>query len=131
MRHGAFAEGVELFDGGAFGIVAAEAEAMGPDQRQLLEVSLTAAVGAAWERAELTLSQTGCFVGEEPGVLRRLQRVEQGQLVHPDDRREERGLRLVRGAPPRQCEAQLAGDREANQRKLVYYYDWPYFGAGA
>ena len=63
VRHGAFIEGVQLFANAAFGIVAAEAKAMAPEQRQLLEVGHLASVGSRWDRASLAGSATGCFVG--------------------------------------------------------------------
>ena len=62
-RHGGFIEGVEFFDRGIFGIVAAEANAMAPEQRHLLEMALAATAGAAWGKAGLLSSWTGCFVG--------------------------------------------------------------------
>ena len=66
VRHGGFIEGVEFFDRELFGVVAAEAKAMAPEQRHLLEMALMTAAGAAWEKAGLLSSSTGCFVGQEP-----------------------------------------------------------------
>ena len=63
VRHGGLIEEVEFFDRDIFGIVAAEAKAMAPEQRHLLEMALVATAGAAWGKAGLLSSWTGCFVG--------------------------------------------------------------------
>jgi len=63
VRHGGFVCGAELADSAAFGVSAAEAAAMDPCQRLLLERGYTALHDGAWGRAALGGSLTGIFLG--------------------------------------------------------------------
>jgi len=65
VRHAGFTEGVELFDAAQFGIVRAEAEAMDPQQRHLLETALSAFVDAGMSRGDLLGVAGGVFVGQD------------------------------------------------------------------
>ncbi len=62
-RRGAFMTGVESFDLDFFGIPVAEARAMDPHQRLLLEVAYEAFHDAGYDRKRLRGSSTGVFVG--------------------------------------------------------------------
>ena len=63
VRHGGFVRGEELTDNVAFGISPAEAAAMDPCQRLILDRGYTALHGAKLERASLVGSLTGVFLG--------------------------------------------------------------------
>eukprot|EP00966_Prymnesium_polylepis_P094496 2187276-Prymnesium_polylepis.1 len=60
---GAFAHSVELFDCVSFGISVAEASTMDPQQRHLLELGYEALHTANFQRALLSGTETGVFVG--------------------------------------------------------------------
>lgn len=62
-RHGAFLEGIDLFDAAFFGIPPAEASRLDPQHRLLLEVSWEALEDARLVPSKLADSQTGVFVG--------------------------------------------------------------------
>eukprot|EP00820_Chromera_velia_P013983 Cvel_24323.t1-p1 / transcript=Cvel_24323.t1 / gene=Cvel_24323 / organism=Chromera_velia_CCMP2878 / gene_product=Putative inactive phenolphthiocerol synthesis, putative / transcript_product=Putative inactive phenolphthiocerol synthesis, putative / location=Cvel_scaffold2614:23603-26241(+) / protein_length=782 / sequence_SO=supercontig / SO=protein_coding / is_pseudo=false len=62
-REGAFIEGVELFDNAFFGISAAEAAQMDPQQRHMLEVSWEAFAHSGLRKEDLEGSSTAVFVG--------------------------------------------------------------------
>merc|ERR1712185_783294 len=64
VRHGAFLHGTELFEHGFFGISAAEAAAMDPQQRQLLERGYTALHGAGASKATLLGTVVAVNVGQ-------------------------------------------------------------------
>ncbi|WP_268745304.1 type I polyketide synthase [Vibrio nigripulchritudo] len=61
---GAFVDGVEFFDNAFFGIPLAEAKAMDPQQRMLLEVSCEAFYQAGYEMETLRGRSIGVFVGQ-------------------------------------------------------------------
>ena len=63
MRYGAFVWGAELFDSKRFGVSHAEATAMDPQQRMLLETGYTSLHGAAFSRPALLESNTGVYLG--------------------------------------------------------------------
>ncbi|CAK0831545.1 unnamed protein product, partial [Prorocentrum cordatum] len=65
VRHGGFVEGADLFDAETFGISRAEAEAMDPQQRHLLEASLGAFVRAGRRKDALIGVHGGVFVGQD------------------------------------------------------------------
>lgn len=62
-RFGAFMQAVDLFDAAAFGLSAAEAASMDPQQRCLLQCSAEALSSAKQGRAHQVLSKAGVFVG--------------------------------------------------------------------
>ena len=63
MRHAGFVVGAELVDNTAFAVSPAEAAAMDPCQRLLLELGYAALHGAATDRAALGGSLAGVFLG--------------------------------------------------------------------
>ena len=63
LRHGGFLHGVTLFDNSLFGVSRVEAGVIDPSQRMLLETSYAALHGAAFDRAGLSGSMTGVFIG--------------------------------------------------------------------
>ena len=63
QRCASFLADAELFDNGFFGVSPAEAAAMDPQQRRLLECGYEALHGAAMRKAELLGSVTGVFLG--------------------------------------------------------------------
>ena len=63
VRHGGFVLGAELADNTAFGLSSAETAAMDPCQRLLLERSYAALHAASLDRAALSGSLTGVFLG--------------------------------------------------------------------
>lgn len=62
-RYGAFLKNIEAFDPAYFGISEALAVQIDPLQRQLLEVSVEAAMDAGYTKNQLSNTQTGVFVG--------------------------------------------------------------------
>ena len=64
VRHGGFLRGAELFEHGFFGISAAEAAAMDPQQRQLLERGYTALHAAGGRRGTLLGAVVAVNVGQ-------------------------------------------------------------------
>ena len=65
VRHGGFVAGAQRFDAHAFGIAPAEAGAMDPQQRRLLEQGYAALHKASARRAALMGSDDGVFLGIE------------------------------------------------------------------
>ncbi|CAK9102638.1 unnamed protein product [Durusdinium trenchii] len=63
--HAAFIANVELFDAQLFGISKAEADAMDPQQRHLLETSFAAFTDAGLPKATLMGKPGGVFVGQD------------------------------------------------------------------
>ena len=63
VRHTGFVSGAELVDNAAFAVSAAEAAAMDPCQRLLLEHGYMALHDAALDRQALSSSLTGVFLG--------------------------------------------------------------------
>ena len=63
-RHGGFVEGAEFFDSGFFGMSAAEAKTIDPQQRLALEMSYAACHHAGRAKQSLLGSDTGVFVGQ-------------------------------------------------------------------
>ncbi|WP_233587255.1 non-ribosomal peptide synthetase/type I polyketide synthase [Corallococcus sp. CA049B] len=63
-RRGAFMSEVESFDHDFFGIPVAEARAMDPQQRMLLEVTYEAFHAAGYDKDRLRGSSTGVFIGQ-------------------------------------------------------------------
>ncbi|CAL1148755.1 unnamed protein product [Cladocopium goreaui] len=63
-RHGGFIEGAEMFDSGFFGMSAAEAKTIDPQQRLALEMSYAACHHAGRAKQALLGSDTGVFVGQ-------------------------------------------------------------------
>ena len=68
VRHGGFVNGAELFDNRAFGVSVAEASAMDPQQRVLLEVSYGALHAAG--RATLEGNACGVFLAVTRSLLK-------------------------------------------------------------
>ncbi|CAE7874991.1 eryA [Symbiodinium necroappetens] len=64
VRHGGFVQGAELFDAGCFGMSAAEAKAIDPQQRLALEMSYSACHNAGRTKQTLRGSHVGVFVGQ-------------------------------------------------------------------
>ena len=64
VRHGGFLCDAELFEHGFFGISAAEAAAMDPQQRQLLECGYSALRAAGASKAALAGAAVGVHVGQ-------------------------------------------------------------------
>ena len=64
VRHGGFLQDAEQFEHGAFGISVAEAAAMDPQQRQLLERGYTALHAAGSSRSSLLGSTIAVSVGQ-------------------------------------------------------------------
>ena len=64
-QHGGFCSAVERFDNASFRISPAEAEAMDPQQRMLLEAGYLALHGSGQRRAGLMGGDSGVFVGIE------------------------------------------------------------------
>ena len=62
-RHGAFLAAAQHFDGGFFGISPAEAHAMDPQQRQLLEVGYASLHGTGERLPSLRTADVGAFLG--------------------------------------------------------------------
>ena len=62
-RFGGFMKAVDLFDAAAFGLSAAEASSMDPQQRCLLQCSAEALSSAKQGRAQQDWSKSGVFVG--------------------------------------------------------------------
>ena len=65
VRHGGFVRGAERFDARTFGISAAEASAMDPQQRMLLEYGYSAFHMSSVRRVTLMGSDGGVFLGIE------------------------------------------------------------------
>ena len=63
VRHAGFVRGVALADNAAFGVSPAEASAMDPCQRLLLERGYTRLHGSGLDRGALGGSLTGVFLG--------------------------------------------------------------------
>ncbi|CAJ1416737.1 unnamed protein product [Effrenium voratum] len=63
-KHGSFVEGAEFFDCGFFGMSAAEAKTIDPQQRLALEMSYAACHHAGKAKQALLGSDTGVFVGQ-------------------------------------------------------------------
>jgi acyl carrier protein len=63
-RHGGFVEGAELFDASAFTLSPAEANAMDPQQRMILEVVQRAFAFAGMEKVSMMGTDIGIFVGQ-------------------------------------------------------------------
>lgn len=63
VRHGCFADGVELFDYKLFGISLAEARGMDPMQRCVLETNYEALFNAGFRKKDLMNSYIGVFTG--------------------------------------------------------------------
>ena len=63
-KHGGFIEGAECFDTQFFGMSAAEAKTIDPQQRQMLEVSYAACHHAGKSKAKLLEGDVGVFVGQ-------------------------------------------------------------------
>ena len=85
-EHGGFIIGAERFDNAAFRVSSAEAEAMDPQQRVLLETAYMALHGAMARRATLTGGDGGVFVGiERPdwALLQAQQRFAGSQSLPP------------------------------------------------
>ena len=78
FRHGAFLEGIDLFDPHFFGISPREAMSMDPQHRLLLEVSWEALENAAIAPDSLRNTRTGIFVGIGQNDYARLE-------MHPND----------------------------------------------
>jgi acyl transferase domain-containing protein len=72
VQHAGFTDGAELFDAGLFGIGRAEAEAMDPQQRILLETALGAFVDGGFSKAGLVGTSTGVFVGQDKSDWNRM-----------------------------------------------------------
>uniref|UniRef100_A0A7S4PZ26 Ketosynthase family 3 (KS3) domain-containing protein n=1 Tax=Alexandrium monilatum TaxID=311494 RepID=A0A7S4PZ26_9DINO len=66
-RHGAFIEGVELFDAKTFSLSTAESRSMDPHQRHILEVGYDALVRMGMRRAGLMNSSGSVYVGHAFG----------------------------------------------------------------
>eukprot|EP00434_Breviolum_minutum_P042552 symbB.v1.2.037879.t1/scaffold5721.1/size24240/2 len=62
-RFGGFIFGLEGFDNKMFGIAEAEAQAMDPHQRILLEVAYESFWNGGLDKEQLSNSNTGCYVG--------------------------------------------------------------------
>ncbi|CAE8645460.1 unnamed protein product [Polarella glacialis] len=65
VRHAGFTEGAELFDASMFSISKAEADAMDPQQRHLLETALSAFVDGGFAKTGLMGLVGGVFVGQD------------------------------------------------------------------
>ena len=65
VRHGGFIVGAQVFDGKAFAVSPAEAAAVDPQQRMLLESAYSSLHMAAYRRVELVDSDCGVFLGIE------------------------------------------------------------------
>ena len=63
VRHGGFVHGAQLVDSAAFGVSPAEAAAMDPCQRLLLERGYSVLHNGALQRGALSGSLTGVFLG--------------------------------------------------------------------
>ena len=63
VRHGGFVCGAQLADNAAFSVSPAEAAAMDPCQRLVLEYGYAASYDAALDRAALSGSLSGVFLG--------------------------------------------------------------------
>ena len=63
VQHGGFVAGAQQFDGLAFGISAAEASSMDPQQRMLLEAGYVALHASSFDKATLNGSGTGVALG--------------------------------------------------------------------
>lgn len=63
IRHGAFMEGMQLFDAKFFGISAAEAKGMDPCQRMVLETSYESLHMAGFKKKDLSNAYIGVFGG--------------------------------------------------------------------
>jgi hypothetical protein len=64
-RYGGFIAGLQRFDNGRFGISAAEANHMDPQQRLVLEVGYAALHGSGQQRSALAGSNVGLFIAIE------------------------------------------------------------------
>nr|WP_020406515.1 type I polyketide synthase [Hahella ganghwensis] len=58
-----FVDGIDLFDPALFGVSAAEAPEIDPQQRMLLETSWRLIENAGWQKQQLAGSDTGVFIG--------------------------------------------------------------------
>jgi len=83
-RWGGFLDAIDHFDAALFGISQAEAEAMDPQQRVLLEVAWEALEHAGYPPLGLQGTRTGVFVGQFQAAYADL-RARQGVLAAVDD----------------------------------------------
>eukprot|EP00747_Dinoflagellata_sp_TGD_P213190 gnl/TRDRNA2_/TRDRNA2_86180_c1_seq1.p1 gnl/TRDRNA2_/TRDRNA2_86180_c1~~gnl/TRDRNA2_/TRDRNA2_86180_c1_seq1.p1 ORF type:complete len:937 (+),score=197.13 gnl/TRDRNA2_/TRDRNA2_86180_c1_seq1:260-2812(+) len=65
-KHGAFMEGIEMFDNKFFGINETEARGMGPDQCQGLQMAYTILYNGGRRKKDLLKSNVGVYVGNAP-----------------------------------------------------------------
>ena len=63
LRRGGFLGGIDLFDAARFGIAAAEARSMDPQQRMLLEDAYASLHSSGWRRGDAGGAECGTFLG--------------------------------------------------------------------